>query len=212
VTNPKGVWITIKNKQMTSENGYSYGTTSLVVDFEKLENHFLSSHLDSISKFTIDSKTNSILPEGDTTKINYSLYKKDSLEIYIKRQNLTKVLVPLNLNYKLKFTKNQIIKYLTNQQSYFAGDTLRMEFSNVFFTKGIEDKRVLRSKFPKKKFIGYWYIGQKNKNYFIIINPDPNNTGEYIFQITNLNKQRIKLNGILTKGFLNRVTEFKTSL
>jgi hypothetical protein len=211
---PEGVWITVKDKQMTSKNGYTKGITSLVVDFEKLEAHFLSRQLDSVSKFTVDLKSKSIMPDGDSIYINYKLYKSDSLEIYIQQQNLTKVLVPLNLNYKLDYSKKQIIEFLTKQQFYTINDTLTVEFSdnyfeNDYFTKGIKDKRMLISHFPTKEFSGYWYIGQKNKNYFLVIDPEPYTTKEYIFQIININEKKIVLKDIATEGLLIKIDELK---
>ncbi|MAD96098.1 MAG: hypothetical protein CMB99_02115 [Flavobacteriaceae bacterium] len=213
-TSPEGVWITIKDKQMTSKNGYTKGITSLVVDFDKLETQFLYTHQDSTLKFTINSKSNQILPDGDSIYINYKLYNDDSLEVYIERQNLTKVLVPLNLNSELDLSKEQIIQILTKQQSYSINDTLSIEFlnnyfENDYFTKGIKDKRILTSHFPKREFSGYWYIGQKNKNYFLVIDPEPYTTKEYIFQIININEKKIVLKDIATEGLLIKIDELK---
>ena len=61
-----------------------------------------------------------------------------------------------------------------------------------------------------KEFIGYWYIGEKNENYFLIINFDLDE--EFIYQITEFEGKGIILKGILTKGFLSRIRELKTSL
>lgn len=217
VTRPKGVWITIKDKQMTSENGYTHGYTSLVVDFDKLENHFLATPLDSIERFTINPKSNQILGDRASNYINYKLYNNDSLEVYIEEHNLTKVLVPLSLNSKLDFSKDQIIQILTKQQSYSVNDTLNVEFSNNYleddyFTKGIKDKRILTSFFPERQFTGYWYIGEKNKNFFLIINPDPDSTQEYIFHITDINEKKIDLKDIATEGLSIKIPELKCIL
>lgn len=213
-TNPKGVWITVKEKQMTSKNGYAHGITSLVVDFDKLECHFLSNYSESVSKFIVDSPSNSIIPVGDSAKIGYKLYRNDSLEVYIKRQNLTKVLIPLDLSHELDSSKEKIIQLLIEQQSYTVNDTIQMVFSNDYFdnnyfTKGIKDKRILRSSSPSMQHEGYWYIGQKNKNFFLIIDPDPYTTREYIFQITNVNEKKIALKDISTEGLLIRIPELK---
>jgi hypothetical protein len=200
---------------MTSKNGYTKGITSLVVDFDKLETQFLYTHQDSTLKFTINSKFNQILPDGDSIYINYKLYNNDSLEVYIERQNLTKVLVPLNLNSELDLSKEQIIQSLTKQQSYSINDTLSIEFSNNYFendyfTKEKKDKRILTSFFPERKFIGYWYIGQKNKNYFLVIDPKPYTTREYIFQITSIDDEgKIYLKEIATKGLVIKIPELK---
>ena len=216
VNNPKGVWINIKNKPLTSENGYFHSSERAIIDFNKLESYRLSMPVDSVIKFLIDYKSKAIFKEGKTIKFNYSLFGKDSLEIYFEEKNLTEVYTPLSLDKKLSISKNEIINRLTSQQYYTAKDTLKIEFSNAFckeeyFTKGIRDKRILTTKYlENKEFIGYWYIGEKNENYFLIINFDLDE--EFIYQITEFEEKGIILKGILTKGFLSRIRELKTSL
>lgn len=55
----------------------------------------------------------------------------------------------------------------------------------------------------------YWYIGKKNKNFFLIIDPEPYTTQEYIFHITNINEKKIELKDIATEGLLIKIPELK---
>lgn len=97
-------------------------------------------------------------------------------------------------------------------------DTIKLEFLSTFFkdeyfTNSIENKRNLNSKFLKNKELkGYWYIGEKNQNYFLVYNLDPYRMKEFIYQITEVQQRTIKLKGILTESFGDRITELETSL
>ena len=200
-SHPEGIWIRVKDKQMTSKNGYVGGFMGMTVDFDKLETRFISNPLDSVIRFTIDYKSNQILDENDTLKIPYKLFGKDSLELYFEAQNSTLVLIPLRLDHKLDTSKEQIIEALTQQKIYSVNDTLNIEFSNTFldsdyFNRGIQNKRNLTSFFPNRVFEGYWYIWEKDKNYFFVFNPDTYDTMEYILQIIAINQNKISLKEI----------------
>ncbi|WP_117885471.1 hypothetical protein [Aureibaculum luteum] len=215
---PSGIWISVKDKPMTSKNGYLRDFKSLILDFEKLEFSNLSTSQDSIIKFEVDPNNNNLSQPGDTANVGYTIYNKDSLELNFDFLNLTLVLVPLNLEFELNSSKTAITEYLFNNEFKLVRDTMKLNFSNEYFsneyfTKGIKNKRILKSKFLKnKEFVGYWYIGQKNKNYFLVCNFDPYGTHESIYQITEFQKTKITLKGILTEGFGKKITELETNI
>jgi len=215
---PSGVWISVKDKPLTSKNGYLRDFKSLILDFEKLELSNLSTSQDSILKFQVDPKISIISQLGDTANIGYTIYDKDSLELNFDMFNLTLVLVPLNLDFELNSSKKELTQHFLSNEFKLVRDTLKLEFSNEYFlneyfTKGIKNKRILKSKFlQNKEFEGYWYIGQKNKNYFLVCNFDPYGTDESIYQITEFKKNKITLKGILTESFGKKITELETSI
>tara|TARA_R110002126_G_scaffold291359_1_gene451805 strand:- start:895 stop:1602 length:708 start_codon:yes stop_codon:yes gene_type:complete len=214
---PKNVWIKIRNKALTSENSFSYFSENSIMDFNKLERYHFAIPKDSTRKFLIDYKKKIIIKDSKF-EFNYKLFGKDSLEIYYPEQNLTEVFIPLSLEKKLKLEKRQIENKLKNNKFYSINGDIRIEFSNEFYKKGnsiyynrIKTNRILKTKYLKNiETTGYWYLGEKERNYFLVLNFDNNN--ELIYHITNLNKSEIKLNGINTSGISNKIKELKTSL
>ncbi|MGY5353440.1 hypothetical protein [Wenyingzhuangia sp. IMCC45467] len=215
---PKGLWISYKSKALTPENGYSPSTSSLILNFDKLEFYNLS---DSVKNFSINSNLIMFYNNSDTVKLDYLLLEKDSLEINIRELNTTKIFIPLKLNTKLNLSKNKIRNKLTEQKFYSVKDTLKLTFTEDFYTdeyskKEITNKRILKSKFlTNNEFHGYWYIGQIEENYFIIMNLTPERIGskEVIYQITKIENSKIKIKPIVTPiGFANRINEIKASL
>lgn len=86
---------------MTSKNGYTTGLGGLIIDFDNLQASRLSMSKDSILEFRVESETNTITIENDSIEFKYSLFEKDSLEFYVSYNNLTRVFIPLILDYEL---------------------------------------------------------------------------------------------------------------
>jgi hypothetical protein len=214
---PKNVWIKIRNKALTSENGFSYFSENSIMDFDKFERYHFAIPKDSTRKFLINYKEKTILKDLKY-EFNYKLFGKDSLEIYYPEQNLTEVFIPLSLEKKLNVEKEQIEDRLINNKFYSINGDINIEFSNIFHKKAnsiyynkIKTNRILKTKYlTNEETNGYWYLGEKERNFFLVLNF--NNNEEFIYHITKFNKGEIKLNGINTSGISNKIKELKTSL
>ena len=188
------------------------------MDFNKLERSSLSMPPDSIINFLIDYKAKTISKKNGKNKFNYELFGKDSIEIYYQRDNLTELFIPLNLNKKIELNKKQIIQNLVDKYFYAAKGELRLFFSSSYCEKdkymsgsGVKNKKVLKTKYlDNKESVGNWYIREKDKNFFLFLNF--NYIEQVVYQIEELGQNKIRLNGINTKGISKKITSLKTSL
>ncbi|WP_299680902.1 hypothetical protein [uncultured Tenacibaculum sp.] len=206
--NPKSVWISVKNKALTSTKlGYEVHEYSFILDFEKHESHFLTYNADSILKFDINSKLDTLIfqEKENTEKYRLKFYKNDSLEVYLKEINTTKVFIPLNLDYKLNYSRKQII-YSLLEKTYAINDTFSMRFSSNKYPSYYKDEKTLIAYHPNRKIKGSWQIGEKNKNFFLILRDFPD---QYIFQITSLDTTKINLKNIYPKDLQTNMSELR---
>ncbi|MFC4267324.1 hypothetical protein [Polaribacter marinivivus] len=214
---PKNVWIQSRNKALTSENGFSYFSKNSIMDFNKLERYHFAIPKDSTKKFLVDYKKKTIIIDSKF-EFDYKLFEKDSLEIYYPEQNLTEVFIPLSLEKKLNLEKKEIEGKLINKKFNSINGDINFEFSNKFHANGnsiyydkVKTNRILKTKYLKnKETTGYWYLGEKEKNFFLVLNFDDNE--EFVYHILKFNENQININGINTSGISNKIQELKTSL
>ncbi|MCI2230277.1 hypothetical protein MC378_13950 [Polaribacter sp. MSW13] len=213
---PKGVWLKIKNKALTKKNGFTYYSMNSIMDFNKFERTNLLLTKDSIKYFEVNFKEKTISKKGGINNFGFKLYGKDSLEIYYEEDNLTEVFIPIYLNKKILLNKRQIVESLINREFYSANGDLKLNFSESFsnensFEYGIKNERILKTQYlNNNESTGFWYIGEKDRNFFLILNF--NFFEESVYHIETFDKDEIKLKGINTKGISDKITNLKTSL
>lgn len=183
----------------------------IILDFDKQTVGSIST--DSIINMKIDFIESKIFLNTDTLNIDFKTFGKDSIEIDFGR-NMMHVFRPLNLGHKLTIDKENITKFLTQNEFEKINDNLSLNFLNdlhfyatLFDRKN--DKRFLESEIDTN---GYWFVKELKGNFFLIFAVEE--IGEQnIYQITKFTKCKMELNPMQEYGeWIINLTELKTCL
>jgi hypothetical protein len=214
--NPAGVWICYDNYIINPDYAGRPIGEGLLIDFDdKSLGHI---RIDTFIPILINFDKSKISINTDTLiSLNYKLKSSDSLEIDFK-QNMVEMFKPLELNFKLQTTKDDISEFLINNDFEDIGGELDIEFSDEFFSNDKKLKESSRRKTLINNTLnaeGYWYIRQIKKNFFLVCTfqylPDI-----HIFQILGINECKLELKQIKLPGtfspLTNEIKELRTCL
>lgn len=207
-----GVWMSYNDRVINTDFAYSAAIEGFLIDFDKKE--FGRFDSDSVMKIDIDFIKKQLKPKSDTLKVDFRVFKKDSIEIELSNNTMS-VFRPLNLNHKLSINKNQISDFLTKNNFDKINGTIDISFSNKFFFRDAMFKKPnKRNALINKSWDdeGYWFVKEINQNFFLIFTLDQT-TDQNIYQILSFNKCKMKLQQLQEAAFGNaKITELKTCL
>ena len=207
-----GIWMSYNDRVINTDYAYSGGIEGILIDFDKKE--FGRFDSDSVIKVDIDFTKKQLKIKSDTLKVDFRVFKKDSIEIELY-DNTMSVFRPLNLNHKLSINKNQINDFLIKNDFDKINGTIDIEFSDKFFFRDVMFEK------PNKKNAlinkswddeGYWFVKEIQHNFYLIFALDQT-ADQNIYQIVSLDKCVMKLKQLQDAKFGSApITELKTCL
>jgi len=207
-----GIWMSYNDRVINTDFAYSGTIGGFLIDFDKKE--FGRFDSDSVMKIDIDFTKKQLKPISDTLKVDFRVFKKDSIEIELS-ENTMSVFRPLDLNHKLSIKKNQISDFLTQNDFDKINGEIDIIFSDEFFFRDVMFEK------PNKKNAlinkswddeGYWFVKEIEQNFFLILALDQT-ADQNIYQILSLNECEMELLQLQEAEFGNaKITELKTCL
>lgn len=206
-----GIWMSYNDRVINTDFAYSSTIEGFLIDFDKKE--FGRFDSDSIMKIDIDFTKKQLKSKSDTLKVDFRVFKKDSIEIELS-ENTMSVFRPLDLNHKLSIKKNQIRDFLIKNDFDKINGEIDIKFSDEFFFRDVMFEK------QNKKYAlinrswddeGYWFVKEIEQNFFLIVALDQT-ADQNIYQILSVNECKMELLQLQESKFGNaKITELKTT-
>tara|TARA_R100000789_G_C3015027_1_gene152246 strand:+ start:1006 stop:1692 length:687 start_codon:yes stop_codon:yes gene_type:complete len=205
-----GVWMSYNNRVVKESEQYTSGQEGFILDFESKTLGHISSN--SVIKFKINRYKIKIKELNQ--KVRIKVFGNDSIE-FPPSGNMISVFHRLKLDNKTRYTKDEIVGFLTGNQFDTIYGLLDIEFSTDQYWI---DKRFNEDK-DRFDLInntwnepGYWYLKRIDDVYFLILNFSQIDE-KHIYQILEVNKDRMKLKPLQDGTFRpKQLTELRIRL
>jgi len=206
-----GVWMSYNNRIVDKNEQYTSGQEGFILDFTN--NTF--GHIGSDSVVTFKRRKNTLRIVGFDKRIPIKVFQNDSIE-FPPSGNMISVFHKLDLEASHDIAEKTIIKFLFRNKFDSMYEFLDVEFSSEQFWLdkmfGRKEGRLNLVNNTWKDDDGYWYLKEINNVYFLIFAPGQIEE-KHIFQILEMNENRMKLKPLQDRAFYpKRLTELRPSI
>ncbi|RBW61959.1 hypothetical protein DS884_02850 [Tenacibaculum sp. E3R01] len=209
-----GLWYLKSEKVINRSQGWKPMKKGLLIDFDKSEISHIS--MDSVVKINIDYKNNIISKTGEIDILKFQRFKNDSIRIRFPESNTISTFHKINVIKNITKPKNKIIEFFDKKCFLPIRDSLKLEFNkSKSLNPNLELGKMMKleSKFlENKEQIGNWYLTEKDSMFFIGICINIKNREYNVYQIKSIERNVVKLIGLIEFDFLPNLTELKACL